>query len=318
MWKCWYELSEKSYYSDVMIRDSCVTQSGKYDINMTLGIIDTGNKAFIYPIFQIIKQSSILRSSCCMTRVEPRSELLTNVKTNDVCARFIIITLSCTAIISNDLTLLIPCLQYFIGWGCQGKVLKRSVKLQHIKQVEVCRAVQQGTAWFSTTSFKEIWSELGMMIMGSPWHHSCSSPGWSPPPHPAARRTSWRPRWTGWTPCRTGQPRCWSSRPGAGVRPGLRPPWQWPRGSLSCGPPGSQHWRVPGPLAVKIEWVQPGQTVRACPDTTLMSNSNPQPDPTCCCFRQGKIDWSWSRSIGKSFGLLALLNACRHIVRLVD
>ena len=45
-----------------MIRDSCVTQSGKYDINMTLGIIDTGNKAFIYPILQIIKQSTVLRS----------------------------------------------------------------------------------------------------------------------------------------------------------------------------------------------------------------------------------------------------------------
>ena len=64
-----------------MIHDSCVTQLGKYDINTTLCIIDTGNKAFIYPIFQVIKQSSILRSSCCMTRVEARSELLTYVKT---------------------------------------------------------------------------------------------------------------------------------------------------------------------------------------------------------------------------------------------
>ena len=63
LWKCGSELSEKGYYRDVMIHDSCVTQLGKYDINTTLCIIDTGNKAFIYPIFQVIKPSSILRSS---------------------------------------------------------------------------------------------------------------------------------------------------------------------------------------------------------------------------------------------------------------
>ena len=165
LWKCWSELSEKGYYTDVMIHDSCVTHLGKYDINTTLCIIDTGNKAFIYPIFQLIKQSSILRSSCCMTRVEARSELLTDVKTNDVCAqyynnRFI---MHCYYLKwSHIIPWTEQSLQYFIGWACQGKVLKWSVKLQHIKQVELSSPVHNAV---TTTSVKEIWSELGFKTL---------------------------------------------------------------------------------------------------------------------------------------------------------
>ena len=167
LWKCGSELSEKGYYTDVMIHDSCVTHLGKYDINTTLCIIDTGNKAFIYPIFQIIKQSSILRSSCCMTRVEPRSELLTNVKTNDVCARFYNnhFIMHCYYFKWSHIT-------YSLDWAKLTifywlRLPRKSIKTVSQAPTYKTGGAKQGSAQRrpATTSFKEIWTELRTRIL---------------------------------------------------------------------------------------------------------------------------------------------------------